>query len=194
MVGGSSRMPMVGEMIERVSGKKPTLHDPDECVAKGAALQAALLDKDEHVPQVNVGHVLAHSLGVAVMAGGKPTIDHIIPSLSPLPCTQVRHGYTTTVDNQTFVQIRVYEGESNDPESYGKGPIGIFELDTTPARPKGRPNLSVAFRCDENGRIMAVAKDRDTGRESRLTVTLQGSRTSSEADEEAREMAEAQVS
>jgi molecular chaperone DnaK (HSP70) len=163
-------------------------------VAKGAALQAALLDKDDHVPQVSVGHVLAHSLGVAVMSNGKPTIDHIIPSLSPLPCTQVRHGYTTTVDNQTFVQIRVYEGESNDPESYGKGPIGIFELDTTPARPKGRPNLSVAFRCDENGRIMAVAKDRDTGRESRLTVTLQGSRTSDEANEEAEYMSEAQVS
>ncbi len=194
MVGGSSRMPMVAEMIERVSGKKPTLHDPDECVAKGAALQAALLDKDEHVPQVAVGHVLAHSLGVAVMANGKPTIDHIIPSLSTLPCTQVRHGYTTTVDNQTFVQIRVYEGESNDPESYGKGPIGIFELDTTPARPKGRPNLSVAFRCDENGRIMAVAKDRDTGRESRLTITLQGSRTTTEANEEAQSMADAIVS
>ena len=194
MVGGSSRMPMVGEMIERVSGKKPMLHDPDECVAKGAALQAALLDKDDSVANVQVGHVLAHSLGVAVMSNGKPTIDHIIPSLSPLPCTQVRHGYTTTVDNQTFVQIRVYEGESNDPESYGKGPIGIFELDTTPARPKGRPNLSVAFRCDENGRIMAVAKDRDTGRESRLTVTLQGSRTSIEAGEEADYMAEAIVS
>lgn len=194
LVGGSSRMPMVGEMIERVSGKKPTLHDPDECVAKGAALQAALLDKDENVPQVSVGHVLAHSLGVAVMANGQPTIDHIIPSLSPLPCTQVRHGYTTTVDNQTFVQIRVYEGESNDPESYGKGPIGVFELDTTPPRPKGRPNLSVAFRCDENGRIMAVAKDRDTGRESRMTITLQGSRSTAEASEEAELMASAMIS
>jgi molecular chaperone DnaK len=194
LVGGSSRMPMVGDMIERVSGKKPTLHDPDECVAKGAALQAALLDKDDHVPQVSVGHVLAHSLGVAVMANGKPTIDHIIPSLSPLPCTQVRHGYTTTVDNQSFVQIRVYEGESTDPESYGKGPVGVFELDTTPPRPKGRPNLSVAFRCDENGRIMAVAKDRDTGRESRMTITLQGSRSTNEADEESQLIAEAIIS
>jgi molecular chaperone DnaK len=193
-VGGSSRMPMVIEMLNRVSGKKALLHDPDESVAKGAALQAALLSRNENVPQVSVGHVLSHSLGVAVMRGGQPIIDHVVPSLTRLPVTQMREGYTTTVDNQTTVQIRVYEGESTDPQSYGKGPIGIFDLDTSPPRPKGQPKISVQFRCDENGRISAVARDRDTGHESRTIIALQSSRTTSESDEEAQLLASAVVS
>jgi len=193
-VGGSSRMPMVAEMLERVSGKKSLLHDPDECVAKGAALQAALLSRDENVPQVSVGHVLSHSLGIAVMKGGQAVIDHVVPSLTRLPVQQTREGYTTTVDNQTVVQIRVYEGESTDLASYGKGPIGVFDLDTSPPRPKGQPKLSVAFHCDENGRIMAVARDRDTGQESRTVIALQSSRSNDESLEEAKMLAEASVS
>ncbi len=193
-VGGSSRMPMVSEMLERVSGKKSLLHDPDECVAKGAALQAALLSKDVNVPQVSVGHVLSHSLGVAVMKGGQAIIDHVVPSLTRLPVMQTREGYTTTVDNQTTVQIRVYEGESTDLQSYGKGPIGVFDLDTNPPRPKGQPKISVSFHCDENGRIMAVARDKDTGEESRTVIALQSSRSSDESVEEAKMLAEATVS
>jgi molecular chaperone DnaK len=194
LVGGSSRMPMVTEMLARVSGKKPMLHDPDECVAKGAALQAALLAKSESVPQVSVGHVLSHSLGVAVMRGGQPIIDHVVPSLTRLPVTQTREGYTTTVDNQTTVQIRVYEGESTDLQSYGKGPIGVFDLDTSPPRPKGQPKISVQFHCDENGRITAQARDKDTGQESRTVIALQSSRSGDESFEEAKMLAEAHVS
>lgn len=194
LVGGSSRMPMVSDMLYRVSNKKPLLHDPDECVAKGAALQAALLSKNENVPQVSVGHVLSHSLGVAVMRGGQPIIDHVVPSLTRLPVTQSRDGYTTTVDNQTTVQIRVYEGESTDPQSYGKGPIGVFDLDTSPPRPKGQPKITVQFRCDENGRISAIARDRDTGRESRTVISLQSSRSGDETSDEAKMLAEAVVS
>jgi molecular chaperone DnaK (HSP70) len=170
------------------------LHDPDECVAKGAALQAALLAKDENVPQVSVGHVLSHSLGIAVMKGGQAIVDHVVPSLTRLPVQQTREGYTTTVDNQTTVQIRVYEGESTDLQSYGKGPIGLFDLDTNPPRPKGQPKLSVSFHCDENGRIMAVARDRDTGQESRTVIALESSRSSVESTEEAKMLAEATVS
>jgi len=193
-VGGSSRMPMVSEMLYRISGKKPLLHDPDECVAKGAAIQAALLSKDESLPHVSVGHVLSHSLGVAVVSNGKAVIDHIIPSLTRLPCTQRREGYTTTVDEQTLVQIRVYEGESTDPQSYGKGPIGTFNLDTNPPRPQGQPKLSVEFRCDENGRITALARDVDTAKENYITITLRGSRSEAEVTDEAQLMASATVS
>jgi len=193
-VGGSSRMPMVAEMLHRISGKKPLLHDPDECVAKGAAIQAALLSNDESLPQVSVGHVLSHSLGVAVVSDGQAVIDHIIPSLTRLPCSQTRSGYTTTVDEQTTVQIRVYEGESTDPQSYGKGPIGVFNLDTSPPRPKGQPKLNVEFRCDENGRITALARDLDTAKENYLTISLRGSRSDSEVSEEAQLMSEAIVS
>lgn len=193
-VGGSSRMPMVADMLGRLSGKKPLLHDPDECVAKGAALQAAMLGDDAPLAEVSVGHVLSHSLGVAVMSNGRPVIDHIVPSLTRLPTAQRREGYTTTTDNQTVVQIRIYEGESTDPASYGKGPIGVFNLDTSPARPKGQPKLSVEFRCDENGRITAFARDSDTGKENYLTVALAGQRNEAEVSAEAELMSLAQVS
>ncbi len=193
-VGGSSRMPMVSKMLERLSGKKPLLHDPDECVAKGAALQAAMLVNQASMPEVTIGHVLSHSLGVAVMSEGKPVIDHIVPSLTRLPTLQRREGYTTTTDSQTVVQIRIYEGESLDPQSYGKGPIGVFNLDTTPARPKGQPKLSLEFRCDENGRITALAKDSDTGRENYLTIALAGQRSETEVSGEAQLMSLASVS
>lgn len=192
-VGGSSRMPMVSEMLERITGKSALLHDPDECVAKGAALQAALLQSDASVPKIEVGHVLSHSLGVAIMEDGQPTIDHIVPSLTRLPTVQVREGYTTAKDNQATVQVRVYEGESRDLQSYGKGPIGVFNIDTTPARPKGRPQIALEFRCDENGVITAVGRDRDTGKESSLTIQLQNSRSHDEQSEEARIMAGAVI-
>jgi molecular chaperone DnaK len=78
------------------------------------------------VAEVNVGHVLAHSLGVATVKEGRTVIEHVIPSLTPLPCAQSRDGYTTTFDNQNLVQIRVYEGESTDPAAYSNGPIGVF--------------------------------------------------------------------
>jgi molecular chaperone DnaK len=193
-VGGSSRMPMVRDMLTRLSGRRPLLHDPDECVAKGAALQAALLTQDETIENVSVGHVLAHSLGVATSRDGKTRIDHIIPALTPLPCSQVRDGYTTTLDHQSTVQVRIYEGESPDPDAYPNGPIGVFNLDVNPPRPKGQPNISVEFRCDENGRIMAIARDRDTGKESRTLISLKGERSDIEVEEEAHLLSQAVIS
>lgn len=193
-VGGSSRMPMVRDMLTRLSGRRPLLHDPDECVAKGAALQAALLTQDETVEEVNVGHVLSHSLGVATVRGGRTLIDHIIPSLTPLPCSESRHGYTTTLDDQTTVQVRIYEGESADPDAYANGPIGVFNLDVFPPRPKGQPKISVEFRCDENGRIMAIARDQDTGKESRTLISLAGERNDQEVEEEAALLSQAVIS
>ena len=193
-VGGSSRMPMVRDMLTRLSGKRPMLHDPDECIAKGAALQAALISKDDTVAEVNVGHVLAHSLGVATLREGRTLIEHVIPSLTALPCVQSRDGYTTTFDNQTVVQIRVYEGESLDPAAYASGPIGVFNLDVNPPRPKGQPKITVEFRCDENGRITALARDRDTGKESRSLIALTGARSDGEVENEAMLMSSAIIS
>jgi molecular chaperone DnaK len=193
-VGGSSRMPMVREMLTRVTGRRPLLHDPDECVAKGAAIQAAILTKDETVSDVRVGHVLSHSLGVAALKNGTALIDHVIPALTPLPCSAIREGYTTTQDSQTTVQVRVYEGESKDPEAYATGPIGIFNLDTSPPRPKGQPLISVEFRCDENGRVTALARDSDTGKESRSLISLVGERNTDEVENESWMMSQAVIS
>jgi molecular chaperone DnaK len=191
-VGGSSRMPMVREMLLKATGRKPLLYDPDECVAKGAAIQAALLQGTDALPEVEIGHVLSHSLGVATAVDGKVMIDRVVPALTPLPCTEVRSGYTTIVDNQSTVKIHIYEGESSEIESY-MHPVGSFELDTTPLRPAGQPQIQVEFRCDENGRIAAFARDEDTGRESRAMITLLGARTAGEATHEHEMLAKAVV-
>lgn len=193
-VGGSSRMPMVREMLTRLTGKKSYLHDPDECVAKGAAIQAALLANDENLEPMEIGHVLPHSIGVAALMGEGMKIDHIIPALTPLPCVQMREGYTTTIDAQPSVQVCVYEGESTDYEAHPNGPVGIVTLNTNPPRPAGQPDITVEFRCDENGRITALARDLDTGEESRTIIALSGGRTEEEAQEEFSLMAEAIVS
>lgn len=193
-VGGSSRMPIVRETLTRLSGRRPLLHDPDECVAKGAALQAALLTQDETVEEVNIGHVLSHSLGVATARDGATRIEHIIPALTALPCSKQRDGYTTTLDNQSTVQVRIYEGESPDPDAYPNGPIGVFNLDVLPPRPKGQPKIAVEFRCDENGRIMAIARDQDTGKESRTLISIAGERSDVEVEEEANLLSQAIIS
>jgi molecular chaperone DnaK len=190
-VGGSSRMPMVRDLLTKLSGKRPLLHDPDECVAKGAAVQASLLES-EGEPSISIGHVLPHSLGVAALNGDKPFVDFVVPSLTPLPCSQVRDGYTTTMDNQRTVQIRIYEGESEDIEAYS-APVGIFHLEVDPPRPKGQPDISVEFRCDENGRVTALARDADTGRESRTLISLAGERSKAEVEEESLLLAQAIV-
>jgi molecular chaperone DnaK (HSP70) len=193
-VGGSSRMPMVRHALHRMANRTPLLHDPDECVAKGAAIQAALIMNEECMPRTRVNHVLPRPLGVAALRNGRPIVDHIVPPLTPLPCAQVRHGYTTSVDFQSCVQVPIYEGESTDLESYANGPIGAIRLDIQPPRRKGQPNISVEFRCDENGLIMAVARDLDSGRESRTTIALHASLGDARLRDEASLMARAVIS
>ena len=197
-VGGSSRMPMVSKMLTRLSGRAPLLHDPDECVAKGAALQAALILNDSHVRATHISHVLPHSLGVAAKranGNGESTlrIEHVIPALTPLPCARVRNEFTTTLDDQIAVEVHIYEGESGDPDAYPEGPIGTFHLDVSPPRPKGQPKIRVEFRCDENGGVVALARDEDTGRESRAFISLGSSRSNAEMQRESQWLAEAIV-
>ncbi len=193
-VGGSSRMPMVREMLSKLSGKSPLLHDPDECVAKGAALQAAMLSQGGVLGTMQVNHVLPHTLGVATLRQNEAVVEAVVPALTPLPCSNAREEFTTTMDDQTQVSVQVYEGEAADPSAYPAGPIGVFHLDTTPPRPRGVPKISVEFRCDENGRIVAVARDQDTGKESRAFIHLGSSRTDEETRIEADWLSQAVVS
>ena len=193
-VGGSSRMPMVREMLAQLSGKTPLLHDPDECVAKGAALQAAMLTRPDVVGAMQVNHVLPHSLGVATLRDDAAVVEAVVPALTPLPCSNAREEFTTTMDNQESVSVQVYEGEAADPRAYPAGPIGVFHLDTTPPRPRGVPKIRVEFRCDENGRIVAVARDQDTGKESRAFIHLGSSRTDEETRAESDWLSQAVVS
>ncbi len=176
-VGGSSRMPMVREMLLRATGKRPQLFDPDECVAKGAAIQAGLLLGDGSLPDIKVGHVLSHTLGVATSHKGNVRVDPVVPALTPLPHTEIRRGYTTVKDDQAVVNVLIYEGEARDMDSYS-APVGRFDLDTSPLRPAGEPQIEVEFRCDENGRITVFARDQITGREGRALLSLSGERSS----------------
>jgi len=203
-VGGSSRMPMVREMLKKMSGRTPLLHDPDECIAKGAAIQASIILKEAEkiageegafdAARMTINHVLPHTLGVATTNDDQTSVAPLIPALTPLPCSNASEEFTTTVDDQTQVSVLIYEGESNDPKAYPNGPIGIFHLDTTPPRPKGVPKIRVEFRCDENGRIVAVARDQDTGKESRAFVHLGSARSEVEMQHEAEWLSEALIS
>jgi molecular chaperone DnaK (HSP70) len=193
-VGGSSRMPAVRRVLEEMAGRAPLLHDPDECVAKGAALQAALLAGDSDLKPTRVSHVLPRPLGVAALRNGQPVVDHIVPSLTPLPYAGVRHGYTTSVDYQSAVQVPIYEGESTDVEAYAHGPIGAIKLEIHPPRKKGQPKISVEFRCDENGLIMAFARDADSGKESGTTIALLGGLGDVRLQQEASLLAQAIIS
>jgi molecular chaperone DnaK len=203
-VGGSSRMPMVRELLRKLSGRTPLLHDPDECVAKGAAIQASIILNEAtskasggdifDVTQMSINHVLPHTLGVATSHDEQTLVEPIIRALTPLPCANASEEFTTTVDDQTQVSVLIYEGESTDPQAYPHGPIGIFHLDTSPPRPKGIPKIRVEFRCDENGRIVAVARDKDTGKESRAYIHLGSARSEEEMQLEAEWLSEALIS
>ncbi len=195
-VGGSSQMPMVRAMLIKSTGRNPLLYEPDECVAKGAALQAALIcsGKIAGVPQdVQVVHALPHALGVATVNRGRTKVEPIVPALSPLPVRRERQGFTTIMDQQDAVQVRIYEGDSTDMDDY-KEPVGFFNLSVSPPRPKGRARIDVEFRCDENGRVVVVARDRDTGRENRTILSLNGAKSNEEAAREQELMAQAVVS
>ena len=195
-VGGSSQMPMVQEMMQRVAGRKPHLYEPGECVAKGAAIQAAVLSKkavDGIGENTRIIHVLPHALGVAVVKNGETRVEQIIPALSPLPIRRERHGFSTEIEAQTATQVRVYEGDSTRIEDYVQ-PVGVFNLDLTPPRPLGRPRINVEFRCDENGRVIVMARDQDTGREGRTILSVMGERTNEEAEVERKLLGKAVVS
>ena len=195
-VGGGSQMPMVQEMMQRVTGRKPHLYEPGECVAKGAAIQAAVLSKkavDGIGENARIIHVLPHALGVAIVKNGDTRIEQIVPALSPLPIRRERQGFSTALEAQTATQVRVYEGESTKLEDYGQ-PVGVFNLDLTPPRPMGRPRINVEFRCDENGRVIVMARDQDTGREGRTILSVVGARTNEEAEIERKLLGQAVVS
>ncbi len=195
-VGGSSQMPMVQAMMQRVSGRKAHLYDVDECVAKGAAIQAAVLSQKAvdglgETPQIV--HVLPHALGVAIVKAGKTLIEPLVPALSPLPYRCERRGYSTVLEDQTATQVRIYEGDSRKVEDY-VSPIGVFNLDMKPIRPVGRARINVEFRCDENGRVIVMARDQDTGREGRTILSVMGARSNEEAERERKLLAQASVS
>jgi molecular chaperone DnaK len=165
LVGGSTRMPMVQELVRRLTnGKEPNRSvNPDEVVAIGAAIQAGVLAGD--MKDVVLLDVTPLSLGVETM-GGVMTV--LIPRNTTIPARKTE-VFSTAEDNQTAVDVRVVQGER--PMAADNMLLGEFRLEGIPPAPRGAPQVEVTFDIDANGILNVSAKDRATGKEQKITIT-----------------------
>lgn len=163
LVGGSTRIPKVQEIVEAFFGKKPNRSvNPDEVVALGAAIQGAVLTGE--VKDVLLLDVTPLSLGIETMGGVMTTM---IASNTTIP-TKKTEVYSTASDNQPGVQIHVLQGER--PMANQNKSLGMFNLDGIPPAPRGVPQIEVTFDIDANGLLNVSAKDKGTGKEQKIRI------------------------
>jgi len=163
LVGGSTRMPQVQERVGEMTGQEPKKNvNPDEAVALGAAIQGGVLSGD--VDDIVLLDVTPLSLGVEVKGG---LFERLIEKNTTIP-TEESKIFTTAADNQTQVQIRVFQGEreiANENEL-----LGEFALSGIPPAPAGTPQIEVSFNIDENGIVNVSAEDKGSGNEENITI------------------------
>ena len=164
LVGGATRMPMVQELVRRLTGKEPSKEvHPDEVVAVGAAIQAGVLAGT--VREVVLLDVTPLSLGVETLGG---VMTPLIPRNTTIP-TRKSEVFTTAADGQTQVEIHVLQGERQMARD--NRTLGRFILDGLPPAPRGVPKIEVTFDIDANGILDVKAKDTATGREQSIKIT-----------------------
>jgi molecular chaperone DnaK len=164
LVGGSTRIPAVQEAVKKLTGKEPYKGvNPDECVAVGAAIQAAVLTGE--VKDVLLLDVTPLSLGIETLGG---VFTKLIDRNTTIP-TKKSQIFSTAADGQTSVEIHVLQGE-REMASYNKT-LGRFQLSGIPPAPRGVPQIEVTFDIDANGIVHVSAKDLGTGNEQKVTIT-----------------------
>ena len=175
LVGGSTRMPMVQELVRRMTNKEPNKSvNPDEVVSVGAAIQGGVLGGD--VKDMLLLDVTPLSLGLETL-GGVMTV--LIPRNTTIP-TKKTETFSTAEDNQTAVDVHVLQGER--PMANGNKTLGNFRLDGLPPAPRGVPQVEVTFDIDANGILHVTAKDKATGKEQKVQITASTNLNDAEVD------------
>jgi molecular chaperone DnaK len=175
MVGGATRMPVIQELVRKLTGKEPNLTvNPDEVVAVGAAIQAGVLAGE--VRDVVLLDVTPLSLGLETLGG---VMTKLIDRNTTIP-TKKSQIFTTAEDGQTSVDIHVLQGER--PMAQDNKTLGRFRLEGIPPAPRGVPQIEVTFNIDANGIVNVNAKDLGTGKEQAITISASSNLTKEEVE------------
>jgi molecular chaperone DnaK len=180
LVGGSTRIPKVQQIVKELFGKEPHKGvNPDEVVAVGAAIQAGVLAGE--VKDLLLLDVTPLSLGIETLGGVMTTL---IPRNTTIP-TKKSETFSTAADNQTSVEVHVLQGER--PMARDNRTLGKFHLTGLPPAPRGMPQIEVTFDIDANGIVNVSAKDNATGKEQKITITASSGLSKDEVDKMMRE-------